>query len=122
MVDTVFRPVTLIRYELGTVPYSATGVFYESRDMLFLITNKHIFEHEHEISPDDIERYIRHQDNQNNIRRITKQVIDENNGPKWLTHPEYRDADIAALPLPDLDVDATGNSAYSGSDLIFPDE
>lgn len=118
-IDELFEPITLIKYKIGEVPYSATGFFYASGGTSYLVTNRHIFEHEHNVSPDEFYIQVRDGDEPDSAPRREIEIIDDKGNSKWLNHPEYTDADVAALPLPDLKLEQTGNSAYSSSDFIL---
>lgn len=75
----------------------ATGFFYNYNDRTYLITNRHVIEHEHE-QPTQISIRFRDHANINSTNREEIPLYNDE-FPRWLIHPLYPEADIAAIPL-----------------------
>lgn len=117
-VDPLFKRIALIRYKLGEIPFSATGFFYVFEDHLFLITNKHVFEHELGVSPNKIEITFRKKTDETRIKRVSPPAKGGDGKPNWYEHPDHPDADITAFPLTQLDTSEIGNEAFTNIDLV----
>ena len=114
-VSPFFQKTAWIRYTLGEIPYTATGTLYEYQGSSYLVTSRHVFRHEHEISPDSIRLYLRTVDDptQPDVRDIEILSGDES---VWKTHNSYSDVDLAVLDL-GIDMDEYGNTPFVSSDL-----
>jgi len=100
MSKLLFNKVTPIQYHLGDVRYRATGFFYRYAGEDYLITNRHVVEHEHGISPRHLRIKIKFKikDRIEN-RPINLKLYDENNNEIWKTHPTNDSVDLAIIPL-----------------------
>ncbi|WP_340102299.1 serine protease [Salinibaculum salinum] len=74
-----------------------TGFFYNYNGSTFLITNRHVLEHE-ENQPEKVSIYFRDYSSIENINRIDITLY-EDHFPRWLIHPDFPEADLTALPL-----------------------
>jgi hypothetical protein len=120
-VDELYKRTTLIRYQLGDVDFAASGFFWKSSDEVYLITNRHIIEHEFGISPESLEVYFRKQTDPKSTER--KQInLDSDKSDNFLTLDEYPSADITAIPLLDINFDKVGNAAFTADDVISREE
>lgn len=117
-VDPLFKRITLVRYQLGDVPFSATGFFYSSGSDLFLVTNNHIFEHEFGVSPEDIEIDLRNVESPERTKQETIDTKSSDGEPKWVNHPKHPNADVSVLPLPNIDIGSVGNETFTSDDFI----
>lgn len=99
----LLRYTTLIRYDLGEVRYCATGTFVRNEDGVdFLVTNRHVVDHEHNISPEELMIHLREQDDptQTQLERLDIGA----GGSEPLFHPDHPEADLTGIPLEgDLD-------------------
>jgi hypothetical protein len=87
---------TLIRFPEKPDQH-ATGFFYNHNQSTYLITNRHVLEHEHE-QPKEISIWFRDFSDINATNRVDVDLY-RNEFPRWLIHPFYPEADIAALPI-----------------------
>lgn len=112
----LLRHTTQIRYRHGDERYSATGFFLRNEDGEdYLVTAKHVVEHEHRISPDRLTYFVRDGDNPENRELISTGI--EYQGEEYLTHTDYPEADITALPLEE-DLDETGSSPIRSQRIL----
>lgn len=116
------KRITLIRYSLGDVEFVASGFFWESSDEVYLITNKHVVEHEFKISPDSLEVYFRKCDDNKRVNRKQINLRDGKCGDSWLTLDKHPNADITAIPLCDIDFATVGNEAFTVEDVVSIEE
>jgi len=116
------KRITLIRYSLGDVEFAASGFFWKSSDESYLITNKHVVEHEFKISPDSLEVYFRKHDNPKKVERKQIDLGDDECDNSWLTLDEHPNADITAIPLSDIDFATVGNEAFTTEDVVSKEE
>lgn len=132
-VNPFFLRTTLIRYDIGERDYSATGIFYEINNDSYLVTNKHVVRHEHEVSPKRLRILTRTEDDPTQTQPIYVPLFEDNETPptnegRWIAHPE---ADIAAVSLDrvenqegedmDFDIDNTANTMFSESNNVSKD-
>jgi hypothetical protein len=75
----------------------ATGFFYNYGNDTFLITNRHVLEHEKN-QPQEISIWFRDYSDINKTNRCDIPLY-EDQFPRWLIHPFFREVDIAVLPL-----------------------
>ncbi|MDB2225892.1 serine protease [Halorubrum ezzemoulense] len=100
MVQDVYNPLmcvtTLLQFPEKRDEH-ATGFFYNYNDRTYLITNRHVIEHEHEQPTQISIRFRNHSD----ISSTNREEIPlyDNEFPRWLIHPLYPEADITAIPL-----------------------
>lgn len=111
MVHPLLEPIVKINYSLGNEQFVATGFYLDYDGDTFLVTNRHVFEHELGVSPEEIRITVRRAEDSENIEPLYVQTHDENQNPLWLTHPTYEKADLAVLPT-DFEFEETGNSKY----------
>lgn len=109
----LFRITALIKYKIGDKKYNATGFFANVNGSDYIITNKHVFEHELGIDADELAFHflptVEASDTQ--LHTISLEERD------WLTHPS-KDADVAALPLEEFEIDQTGNLAVTEDKFV----
>ena len=63
-----FLRVTPIDYSLGESDMFGTGLYYESMDDYYLVTNRHIVRHEYGVSPDKIRIKYRAEDSVERVK------------------------------------------------------
>ncbi|AXG10473.1 S1 family peptidase [Haloplanus rubicundus] len=115
----LLKYTTLIKYELGSVKYSATGCFVRnSANEDYLITNKHVISHEHGISPEYFRIFVR-KTGVNSEREFFDLSLNEGSH-RPLTHPECEEADVAAVPL-GINLDEYG-SVPIHQDEVVPED
>lgn len=75
----------------------ATGFFYNYNNSTYLVTNRHVLEHEYD-QPEEIS--IRYR-NYSDIASTNREEIPlySDGFPRWLIHPIFPEVDIAVLPL-----------------------
>lgn len=111
--DTLFNRITPIRYQIGDARYRATGFFYRYAGEDYLITNKHVVQHEHGVSPDFLRIFLKFKlDGDKETRPVKLKLFDDSNEPKWLLHPRKSDVDLAAVPV-DVDLSTTETGYFS---------
>ena len=100
MVQDVYNPLmcatTLIQFPEKRHEH-ATGFFYNYGGETYLVTNRHVLEHENK-QPEQISiRFRGHSD----IGSTTREEVAlyDSKFPRWLIHPFYPEADIAVIPL-----------------------
>lgn len=128
MIQNTYEPLmcttTLIQYPEKQDQH-ATGFFYNYNGSTYLITNRHVLEHEND-QPKEISIRFR---SYSDIADTTREEVSLYNDdfPRWLIHPIYPSADIAALPLDQRlnfvnDEDRlTGSLALSSDAFVGPD-
>lgn len=111
----LFRITTLLKPEIGGERFNATGFFVSVEDSVYLVSNRHVFEHELGITADRI--FIRYLPNEGEW--TTEMEAVELAEGDWLTHSSD-DADVAVLPveLTELDFGKTGNLAIPREKFI----
>jgi len=75
----------------------ATGFFYNYNNSTFLITNRHVLEHDDE-QPRKIAIYFRNHSDISEVNRCEVPLYYDE-FPRWLIHPSFPEVDITALPL-----------------------
>jgi len=126
-VDPLFATTTRISFPDGDG--HGTGFFYNQSGQTFLITNQHVIrdkEDEHE--PNSFRFFVRGHSDLSQISRLDCS-IEDGIQEDWYVHPEYPDADVAAVPLniqlsplSNLDEAVTGSLAFSANELMEDDE
>jgi len=94
--DSLLTMTTLIRFPNKESEH-ATGFFYNYNNSTYLITNRHVLEHEID-QPEEISIYFREHSDISETTRLEVPLYNDN-FPRWLIHPGFPEADIAALPL-----------------------
>lgn len=112
---------TMIRYEIEEFTGQATGFFYRAHnDNCYLVTNRHVVRHETGASPDQLRIIVREQDELIRTRPEYIDLFDEDDNPRWLTHPEFPEADIVAIPI-EFEISETGNEPISENFVVGVD-
>jgi V8-like Glu-specific endopeptidase len=114
-INSLFRSVTPIRYELADERPSATGFFFECEDAPFLVTNRHVFVDKLDGSPSEVDVLFWEDVNSDNPTLETLSLFDSSDEPNWLEH-ENDEVDVALLPLSGYGLD------FDGIDPITTDE
>lgn len=128
MIQDTYNPLmcvtTLIQFPEKRDEH-ATGFFYNYNDRTYLITNRHVIEHEYEQPTQISIRFRNHSD----ISSTNREEIPlyDNEFPRWLIHPLYPEADIAVIPLNQRlshvndEEPLTGSLALSSDTFANPD-
>ena len=113
----LFNKTVNINYQLGEKRYRATGFFLRYADEDYLITNRHVVEHEHGISPDHLRIVIQPKSRDANPIPRKVQLFTEDGQNRWFTSPREAYIDIAVIPLK-FSLIETGNTAFSTQNIL----
>lgn len=105
----LFRVTSLLKIDMGDIRFGATGFFVNIGGADYLVTNKHVFEHEIGATAD---RLLLHYLPSTGATNTETHLI-EFGEDRWITH-ESEDTDVAILPLRDgldFNISDTGNIA-----------
>jgi len=115
-ISPLFKRITLIRYDLGDRRFSATGFFFLYKDTLYIATNKHVFEHELGISPEEIRILFWKMGDQENPNPVTIPMKDDDGSPRWITHEDEK-IDLALLSLEETNLPGLAFEAFTMDDF-----
>jgi len=115
---------TLIRFPKKGDQH-ATGFFYNYDEDTYLVTNRHVLEHEHD-QPAKIAVWFREHSSVDDTSRVEIPLY-ANGFPRWLIHPLLPEVDIAVLPINQQlstlteEDPVTGSVALSADSFASPD-
>mgnify|MGYP000569075650 CR=1 FL=1 len=121
MFNPLLERVTPIRYQLGQRTYRATGFFYRYGGEHYLITNKHVVEHEHDISPKSLRIQVKFKvGDKIDTRPVRVELFDDDGNERWLTHSKNPNVDLAAVPIA-IDLTKTPTHFFSSKQHVPQD-
>lgn len=115
--ESIFKKTTHIRYTLGDRRYRATGIFFEYANNHYLITNRHVVEHEHNISPEFLRIIIKPKTHKGESVPRKVQLFDEDGTKRWFCPNGDEYIDLAIIPLR-FNLVETGNEAFSSENIL----
>ena len=105
-INPIILIVTIvIQMQGGKIIGSASGFFYEQKDKLYLVTNKHVFiDKQKNIIPDQFKLKL-HTD-VNDTRKNGEYILPLYKGNKklWKTHLQFSEADVALIEINKSDI------------------
>lgn len=110
---------TIIKFENKKKEH-ATGFFYNYNNNTYLVTNRHVLEHQHD-QPKEISIYLRNDQDITDYRRLDLPLYDDE-FPRWLIFPGLPSVDIAILPVGRKLSDITTSEPQTGSRALSAEQ